>query len=401
MAAAALAEDAGIGRRVRAYAPASVSNVGPGFDVFGFALASPGDVVTAERSELPGVELVAVRGDGGRLPRDPNRNTAAVAAAAVLAAARCRDRVAGVSATAPLHGVRLWVEKRMPLASGLGSSAASAVAAAVAVDAVWELGLPRTTLLACALAGERSGCGAAHADNVAPSLWGGFVLVRGAGAAAGAGEAPALASGATSAAAVGADSRAGDARAADLRAGEPLDDDVLRGLPRVDVVPLPVPPGLACGLVRPHVAVETAAARALLGSTVELSAATAQWGNAAGLVAALFRGDLALLGRCLVDLVAEPKRSPLVPGFAAAVAAARGAGALGAGLSGSGPSIFALCADLETAERAAAAMTAALAGVGVAADRYVSPVGAAAARVIEEDEGLASDDRPVAGANVG
>jgi homoserine kinase len=371
-------------RAVRAYAPGSVSNVGPGFDVFGFALEAPGDVVTAEASERAGVELVAVSGDGGRLPREAARNTAAVAAQAVLAAARRQDRARGEDS--PARGVRLWVEKRMPLASGLGSSAASAVAAVVAVDAAWQLGLPRQTLLACALAGERSGCGAAHADNVAPSLWGGFVLVRGAGAAAGLGgaEAERSTSAGPSAAPAGGSPLGplGGPGAASDDAGEAL----LAGLPEVDVVALPVPAGLTCALVRPHVAVETGAARALLGDQVPLAAATAQWGNAAGLVAALYAGDLALLARCLVDLVAEPKRAPLVPGFAAAVAAARAAGALGAGLSGSGPSIFALCADAATAPAVVTAMRAALRAHGVEADGHLSPVGAAAARLLAAGE---------------
>jgi homoserine kinase len=335
--------------RASAFAPASVSNVACGFDVLGFAvegvLSAPGgdrsggrplgDVVHASASERPGVELVSIDGDGGKLPRDPERNTAAVAAAAVLE--RCR-------ATLPagaLPGVSLALEKNMPLASGLGSSAASAVAAAFAThELAREQGaepLDAPDLVRCALAGERVASGGEHADNVAPSLLGGFVLVRS------------------------------------------LD-------PVPDLVELPVPAGLACAVVRPHLEVATHAARAALGERVALRAAIAQWGNVGALVAALYRGDLELLARALHDAVAEPVRAAAVPGFDAAMAAARRAGALGGRLSGSGPSLFALAADVAVAERAAAAMADALAGAGVACDRLVTPVGGPGARRLEAGE---------------
>lgn len=177
--------------------------------------------------------------------------------------------------------MHLILRKGMPLASGLGSSAASAVAGAVAVDALCGLGLDRPALLRAALAGERAGCGAAHADNVGPALYGGFVLVRGAGAAA---------------ASVAAED----------------------GLPTVDLIPLPVPAGLSCAVVRPHLAVETKAARALLGDQVPLADAVAQWGNAADWSPPCSAGDLGLLARCLVDRFAEPRRVQLVHGFTAA-----------------------------------------------------------------------------------
>jgi homoserine kinase len=180
--------------------------------------------------------------------------------------------------------------------------------------------------------GERVACGSAHADNAAPAIYGGFVLIRSA---------------------------------------DPP-----------DVVPLPVPDGLACAVVRPHLEVETRGARAVLGDTVPLRAAVAQWGNLGALVAALFRSDLDLLARSLVDAVAEPKRAGSVPGFRAAQHAAVAAGALGAGLSGSGPTLFALCPDRATAGRAAEAIAEALAAEGLGADRYTSRVGVAGARVL-------------------
>jgi homoserine kinase len=305
----------------RAFAPATVSNVGPGFDCFGFAVEGLGDVVEARATAAPGVHITAITGDGGALPRDPERNTAGVAAAQVL-------RLADAAAA----GVTLTIAKGMPLTSGLGSSAASAVAAAVAVDGLLGSGLSKKQLLACAVKAEAAGCGAEHGDNVAPSLYGGFVLVR-------------------------------------------------QGGHRVD--PLPVPPGLHCALLRPHRSVETGAARALLGDRVPLAAAVRQWGNTAALVAALFRGDFELLASALEDAVAEPLRGPLQAGFAQVQAAARQAGALGCSLSGSGPTIFALTRGASQAQTVVQAMAKAFAEVSeLPTDAWTSPVGAAGARIL-------------------
>jgi homoserine kinase len=284
---------------IAAYAPATVSNVACGFDVLGFALDEPGDIVIAAASEEPGVTIVDVRGDEGRLSRDPRRNTAGAAVAALLAHLQTT------------RGVALSVHKGLPLESGIGSSGASAVAAVVAANEL--LGRPVSTdvLLACAMAGEVAGCGAAHPDNVAPALLGGFVLAR--------------------------------------------------GVSPADVVRLPVPDGLACALLHPRMSVHTGTARALLGDTVPLRDAVQQWGNLGALVAALFTSDRALLSRSMVDVVAEPRRAGLVPGFYAVQQAAIEAGALGCSLSGSGPSIFALAASLEEARQVGAAMAAAFA----------------------------------------
>jgi homoserine kinase len=309
---------------IRAFAPATVANVACGFDVFGFALERPGDVVAARRRKAPGVEIVDITGDGGRLPRDAGRNTAGIAARHLLAEA---------DATA---GVELRLAKGLPLASGLGSSAASGVAAAVAIDALLGLGAPRERLLAAAMEGERVAVGSAHPDNAAAAVYGGFVLVR----------------------------------------------------PGLRVTELPVPAGLSCALVRPHVEIDTGLARALLGDHVELGAAVAQWGNTAALVAGLFRGDLELVASALHDAVAEPARSPLVPAFAEVRAAARRAGALGCSLSGSGPSIFALCANPGIARSCAAEMAAALAAAGVAHDVVVSALGVPGARVLHAEEAV-------------
>lgn len=307
---------------IAAFAPATVSNVACGFDVLGFALDSPGDVVIAEATTTRGVEIAEIEGDGARLSYDPTRNTAGAAALALLARLEA------------LRGIRLRVHKGIPLASGVGSSGASAVASVVAVNELLGRPAPLDVLLECAMQGEVAGCGAAHPDNVAPSLYGGFVLAR-----------------ATS---------------------------------PPDVIRLPVPEGLCCAVLHPHLHVETGQARSLLGDSVPLAAAVRQWGNVGALVAGLFLKDLPLIARTLEDHVAEPKRAHLVPGFAVVKDAAIGAGAMGCSLSGSGPSIFALCSSIERAELAGEAMRAAFRGVsqGIDADLWISPVGRRGARIV-------------------
>ena len=306
---------------IAAYAPATVSNVACGFDVLGFALDEPGDVVVAEPQDGPGVTIAAIEGDGGRLPLDPLRNTAGAAALALL------------NRLETTRGVRLTLHKGIPLASGVGSSGASAVAAVVATNEL--LGRPASLelLLECAMNGEQVGCGTAHPDNASPALYGGFVLAR--------------------------------------SAHPP------------DIVRLPVPAGLACAVLHPHVEVKTGESRQLLGDTVALKDAVRQWGNLGGLVAALYTEDLGLLSRSLEDVIAEPKRAQLVPGFFDVKAAALNAGALGCSLSGSGPSIFALAASLDVAQRAGEAMARAFdSASAVGADLWVSPVGRQGARIV-------------------
>jgi len=299
-------------QRIRVFAPATVANVASGFDVLGFALESPGDAVRLSRTEKKGVRVLSVSGDDGRLPLDPKKNTAAVAVAAFL------------EAIGSPFGVDLELEKRMPLSSGLGSSAASAVAAVTAGNLLAGTPLPPVKLLPFTMEAERVACGSAHADNVAPSLLGGFVLIR---------------------------------------SYDPL-----------DVVRLPVPAGLSCAVVHPHTELRTEDARRVLKKEIRLADAIRQWGNLAALVAALYNGDLALLGRSLQDVVAEPARSLLIPGFPKVKAAALAAGALGCSISGSGPSVFALCSSPGDSSRAGAAMVAAFAAAGLESDLYLSAV---------------------------
>jgi homoserine kinase len=307
--------------RVSVFAPATVANVASGFDVLGFALDEPGDAVTLRRVPGRDVKVVSISGDGGKLPRDAARNTAAVAVSGFLA---------GIGFP---FGVEIALEKRMPLSSGLGSSAASAVAAVFAANLLAGSPLAVRDLLPFTIEAERIACGSAHADNVAPSLLGGFVLIR---------------------------------------SYAPL-----------DIVQLPVPAGLACAVAHPHTELRTEDARRVLKKEIRLSDAIRQWGNLAALVAALYNGDLGLLGRSLQDVVAEPARSLLIPGFDAVKAAALAAGALGCSISGSGPSVFALCATPQTAASAGKAMSAAFQDAGLAADLFLSAVNTKGPVVIE------------------
>lgn len=304
-----------------AFAPATVSNVACGFDVLGFSLDAPGDEVTAEWTTGTGVRIADITGDGGRLPRDAARNTAGVAAQSLLAFLGER------------RGVALRIAKGLPLSSGLGGSAASAVAAVVAVDALLGASSSADRLIACALDGERLGAGSSHADNVAPCVCGGLILVR-----------------------------------------TQTPPDILR---------LPVPDGLTAVVVHPDLEIETAKARTLLGTTVPLGDAVKQWANLGALVHGLHVGDSALISRALVDSIAEPRRASLIPGLAAIKAAAVEAGALGCSISGSGPSLFALCMGTAASRQVAEAMGASVAReIGGHYQTYISPVANRGARVV-------------------
>jgi homoserine kinase len=301
--------------RVVASAPGGIGNLGPGLDVLGSAVAGVRDEVMAEWSDVPGVTLL----DPGHpeLPRDATRHASAIAAAAVLDEARRRGvRVAHA-------GISLTVSKALPLAGGQGGSAASAVAGAVAADALLEARLDTTALLACCLAAEAAVAGR-HLDNIAPSLLGGIVLVR--------------------------------------------------SLDPIDVVRLPVPDGLTIVLAHPSQRLRTADARGVLPASIARGDVVHQMAHVGAIVAACHANDLALLGRAIDDRIAEPARAPLRPGFAEAKRAAMTAGALGASISGAGPTAFALAAGDEAGERVAAAMRDAYAHAGVACTARVTHV---------------------------
>ena len=315
--------------RVTAFAPATVANLGPGFDVLGAALDGPGDTVTAWRSKKPGVRLVEVKGDRGRLPLDAERNTASVAAAFVLESAIAAGRAT------PRTGVELALEKGLPLASGLGSSAASAAAGAKA--AALLLGESRRRiLLEAALRGENAADGSWHGDNGFASILGGLVLVP---------------------------------------SSDPADF--------APPVPLPVPPGLRLVLVHPDAELETKDARRVLPREVPLSEATRQAAALAALVDALHRDDLAAAGAWMrADRIAEPRRRALVPGWDEVTAAMKKAGALGWTLAGAGPTIVALSEEGTAPAKIARAAERAFRSLGVEADASVHAVSPRGAREV-------------------
>lgn len=298
---------------VSIFAPATVANVACGFDSLGFALNEPGDVVEAVLSATPGVRVVEITGDGGKLPLSAEKNTASVAVLELL-------RSLGDTTS----GIELHVHKHMPLGSGLGSSAASAVAAVVAANELLGAPLSRLELLPFVMQAEKIACGAAHADNVAPALLGGFVLVR---------------------------------------SYHPL-----------DVIQLDYPKDLYAAVLHPQIELLTADARNVLKKTIRLDDAIEQWSNLAGLITGLITHDHDLIGRSLKDTLIEPVRSLLIPGFDAVKAAALERNALGCSISGSGPSIFALCRGEAHAKVVGAAMREAMNGFGLGSDLYVSPI---------------------------
>jgi len=302
-----------------AYAPASVGNVAIGFDILGFAIEGLGDRVTVTRRAAAGVEISAIRGVAGELPREPRDNTAGRALLAMQAA------------VTPDFGFTLEIDKGIPLGSGLGGSAASAVAAVVAANALLAKPCPPLQLLKFALAGEAQGSGDRHVDNVAPSLFGGLVLT------------------------VGIDS------------------------PRVKQIP--VPRGIRAVIVHPHMFIATSAARAMLKGTVELRDFVWQTANLAGFISGCYTDDLDMIRASFEDVVIEPQRQALIPGFQQIRRAALQAGALGCSISGAGPAMFAWSGE-EAAAAVLAGMRGQFAAQGLAVDEWIVDPHCAGARLI-------------------
>lgn len=290
-------------RKVEVHAPATIANLGPGFDILGMAFATPHDVIHAEWSAEPGIQIGGIVGDEGRLPLDPAKNTAGIAA--IRALQTVQGKLGESVSDFPL-GVVLYIEKGLPLASGLGSSAASAAGGAVAISALFGDVLDRAELLDAALEGEAFVSGR-HADNVAPALWGGITLIT--------------------------------------------------GLTPEQILPLPIPPSLICVLGTPDVAVPTAQARAVLPKEVPLKSTIAQTAAVAGLIRALYTNDLIAFGKAAEqDCIIEPARQHLMPGLYEVRKAAAGRGALGTVISGAGPTLCSFCDDESIAVAVAESM---------------------------------------------
>lgn len=298
---------------VKAFAPATVANVSCGFDIFGFAIQEPGDTVELYKRDEPGVVITEITGDEGRLPRQAEKNSVTVVMLALLKHLGIKDL-----------GCEVVLRKNMPLGSGMGSSAASAVAGVVAMNELLGNPLSRKELLPFAMEGERIASGSAHADNVGPSLLGGFVVIR---------------------------------------SYNPL-----------DIFTIPVPDDLYCTLVHPDIEINTKDARFILRNEVSLKNTIAQMGNVAGLVAGLMKADYDLISRSMVDVIIEPVRSILIPEFKDVKQAAISNGALGCSISGSGPSMFALSRGIENAQNAGKAMQERFASAGIESAMHVSGI---------------------------
>jgi len=305
---------------VHVFAPATVANVACGFDILGFAVDEPGDEVVVRLKNTPGVTISKITGDHNKLSLDPAKNTASVPVLHFLEKLKSKQ------------GVAIELIKKLPFGSGLGSSAASAVASVYAVNELFGKPFKTEELLPFAIEAERMACGVGHADNVAPGLLGGFVLIR---------------------------------------SYEPL-----------DIVRIQSPDNLFCSLVHPHIELRTEDARKILRKEISLKDAIIQWGNIAGLIAGLMKPDYGLIGRSLTDVIIEPIRAMLIPGFELVKQAAIGAGALGCSISGSGPTIFALSVSNDIAVRVSVAMAEVFKSLHVDTDVYVSKINKDRPRII-------------------
>ncbi len=306
---------------VKVFAPASISNIGPGFDIMGFAINEPGDEIILKRNDSNEIRITAITGDEGKLPLDPVKNTATVAMQALL------DKL-GLKV-----GVDVQINKKMGLGSGLGSSAASAVAGVYALNLLLETNLSKDELLAPALAGEAVASKAIHADNVAPCLYGGFILIR--------------------------------------------------GYDPIDIIEITTPKNLFCSVIYPDIEIKTCEARAILPKDVSLKDTITQCGNASGLIAGLMSNDLDLIGRSLNDVIVEPVRANLIKGYSEIKESALSAGAIGCSISGSGPSIFALSDSIEKGMQINEAMKKAAEKNGLTSQIYLSPINSVGPREIE------------------
>jgi len=299
--------------RVKVSAPATIANLGPGFDVFGLALAEPVDIVEARKTKKPGIRVVRIIGVGAKsISKEAEKNTAAIAAAGVM-------KLFGRS-----EGVELKIEKGVKPGGGIGSSGASAAAGAAAVNELFEGKLSSEQLIEAAARAEEKIAGSIHYDNVTPAVAGGFTIVTSTG---------------------------------------PLEFFKLD------------PPPMKIVVAQPAVELPTMLGRKLLPQEVPLRDAISNVGRASTMVAALKAGDLGIFGKCMVDRIAEPVRIPLVPGFLDVKCAALEAGAAGAAMAGSGPSVFAIIEPESDAERVASAMVKAFERAGLKCEIIITSPG--------------------------
>lgn len=305
---------------VRAFAPATVSNVNCGFDVLGFAMEGPGDEVELTLNSTKEIRIVSILPEKTPLSTNVLKNTASVAIQSYFNSLDIQQ------------GVDIALKKNLPLGSGMGSSGASAAAALIGINYLMGNKVSNVELIPHAMEAERIACGSAHADNVAPSILGGFVLIR---------------------------------------SYDPL-----------DVVKIPSKAELWCALVHPQIELRTEDSRRVLPVQVPLKTAVKQTGNIAGLMIGLMEADISLISRSMVDSIAEPLRAQFIPGFDEMKSRSTEMGALACGISGSGPSVFSLCSTRETSQQVGEAIQLIFKLKGIASELYVSSISDRGARIL-------------------
>jgi homoserine kinase len=305
-------------KSIKVFAPGTVANMVCGFDILGFALNEPSDIIEVTLSDEPGIRLQHL--DNYNLPTDPAKNICGVVAAAMMAEAK------------DIVGVDMKITKHIMPGSGIGSSAASSAGVVVAINHLLDNRFSHSDLIRFAMEGEKLATGVKHADNIAPCIYGGVTLIR--------------------------------------------------SIFPLDIIALNTPL-LHATVVHPQIEVKTSDARQILKKQLLLKDAIKQWGNIAGLVAGLEKNDYDLIGRSLEDIIVEPVRSILIPGFDLVKQQSKEAGALGGGISGSGPSIFMLSKTKETANSVAEVMKNIYEAIGIDYNVYVTTINKEGCKIIE------------------
>jgi homoserine kinase len=302
---------------ITVHAPATLSNLCSGFDILGMALEQPYDVITINKIE--GKDIVIKHLDSYGLSTDPKQNIAGV----VMEALRKNLQTE--------QGFEIIIDKKIKPGSGIGSSAASAAGVAVAANEILQANFNKQQLVQFAMEGEVLASGSRHADNLAPCIYGGLVLIR--------------------------------------------------DTPTLDIIPLNTPE-LFITIVHPQIEIKTSYARSILPKDLPLKTAITQWANVAGLVTGFIQHDYSLISRSLKDVVAEPVRSPLIPGFDEVRERSMQVGALGGGISGSGPSLFMLSRTAEIANEVEKEMRLVYVKLGIEFKTYVSTIAEQGVRIV-------------------
>lgn len=306
-------------KEIKVFCPATIANVSCGFDVLGLALDSVGDEMTVRKTSEKGIRISKITGQD--LPLETEKNVSGVAGLALLA----KSGFDG--------GFEIEIDKRIKPGSGIGSSAASSAGAVWAMNELLDRPFSKLELVQFAMQGEKLASDVAHADNVAPAIYGGFTLVR---------------------------------------SYDPL-----------DIIPIPTPSELYATVIHPQIEIKTSDSRKILKTTISMQQGIQQWGNLGGLIAGLFQNDYDLIGRSLHDHIVEPIRSILIPAFDDIKANALKAGALGSGISGSGPSIFALSKGEDVAKQVAESMKETYQNIGVDFDIHISKINSQGVKKID------------------